>query len=68
MKEAVKEVVEQKTQEVAKQILEGKKPEDVVKNLLNPTKTADTAKNTTADTTKPKAADPLNQLNQLKNC
>jgi len=66
VKEAVKEVVEQKTQEVAKQILDGKKPEDVVKNLLNPTKTADTAKQQPADTAK-KAADPLNQLNQLKN-
>lgn len=59
VKEAAKAVVEQKTNEAAKQLLGGAKPADVLKGLTSPSK-ADTTKK---DSTK---ADPANQLLQLK--
>ena len=60
VKEAAKAVVTQKTQEAAKQLLDGVKPEDVLKNLGNAPK-ADTTKK---DSTKKES---VNQLQQLQN-
>ncbi len=60
VKEAAKAVVTQKTQEAARQLLGGAKPEDVLKNLGSTPK-PDTAKK---DSTK---KEPVNQLLQLKN-
>ncbi len=60
VKEAAKAVVTQKTQEAAKQLLGGAKPQDVLKNLGSTPK-ADTTKK---DSTK---KEPVNQLMQLQN-
>lgn len=57
-KEAAKELVNQKTQEATKQLLQGTKPEDVLKGLTAAPKTDTTKKDST------KA--PANQLLQLK--
>lgn len=59
VKEAAKAVVEQKTDEAAKQLLGGAKPADVLKGLTSAPKTDTTKK----DSTK---ADPANQLLQLR--
>lgn len=61
IKEAVKEVVQQKGQDAVQQVLKGDKPADVVNNLLKGTTKPDSVK---TDSTK---AEPVNQLMKLQN-
>ncbi len=68
VKEAVTQVVEQKTEEAVQQVLQGNKPEDVLNNLLKGnTPKPDSAQTVLPDTTKAKPADPVNQVLKLQN-